>query len=189
MSKTFNTNNNNKNFLKRIRSKYILEQILNNLQTNILLNIIRYNKNIRNKLNKDINDYKKEYSKIELEIIPCTNERGKFINITKKNEANYHIYFNDNKEEIKVNKNEINGKINKIKIIIDYKIKSLFHLFKNCKIIKELNFIKFNKDDIKNTSHLFENCTSLESINISKINLQSVIDMSYMFYGCSSLKN
>ena len=58
MSKTFNANNN-KNFLKRIRSKYILEKIMNNLQNNKLLDIIRYNKNIRNKLNKNINDYKK----------------------------------------------------------------------------------------------------------------------------------
>ena len=183
MSKALKTNNN-KNFLKMIRSKYILEKILNNLQNNRLLNIIRYNKNIRNKINIDKNDYKKEYLKIEIEIVPSKYKESKFINIYNKNESYYHIYFGDNKEEIKVYKIPKMIEVNKIKIIIDYKIKSLFQLFKNCKIIKEINFTKLNRDDIKNTSHLFENCTSLESINISKINLQGVSDMSYMFYGC-----
>ena len=170
MSETLN-DNNNKNFLKKIRSKYILEKIMNNLQNNKLLDIIRYNKNIRNKLNKDISDYKKEYSKIEIEIIPCSNGKGKFINIPKKNEAYYHIYFNNNKEEMKTNKIKTDGLKYKIKIIIDYKIKSLFHLFKKCKIIKEIKFIKFNRDDINIISNLFENCSSLESIDISKLNI------------------
>ena len=104
MSKTLKANNNNnQNFLKMIRSKYILEKILNNLQNNKLLNIIRYNKNIRNKINIDRNDYKKEYLKIEIEILTFSNKKGKFINISKKNESYFHIYFNDSKKEIKIN--------------------------------------------------------------------------------------
>ena len=45
------------NFLKQIRSKYILKQIFDNLKENKLLEIIRYNKNIQKKLNKKLNDY------------------------------------------------------------------------------------------------------------------------------------
>ena len=164
----------NKNFLIMIRSKYILQKIMNNLSHNILLEIIRYNKNIKKKLNKDINDYKSEYFKIEIELIPSSykydfkNKYNKYINLQKKNESYYHIYFNDNKEEIKENKIKYEDNITKIKIIIDYKAKSLFKMFKNCKCLKEINFIKFNRDDIKNMEHMFANCSSLEKINISK---------------------
>ena len=135
MPKTFNVNN--KNFLKMVRSKYILEKILNNLQKNKLLNIIRYNKDIRNELNKDIYDYKKEYLKIEIEILTFSNKKGKFINISKKNESYFHIYFNDSKKEIKSNQIPCLKETKKLKIIIDYNIKSLFQLFKNCKSIKK----------------------------------------------------
>ena len=48
--------------ITKVRSKYILAQILDNLQQNKKLEIIRYNKNIKNKLKIKINDYKKEYS-------------------------------------------------------------------------------------------------------------------------------
>ena len=73
-----------------IRSKYILQQIMNLLSHKILLEIIRYNKNIKKKLNKDINDYKNEYLKIEIELIPTdnwfsfSNRYNKFINLQKK---------------------------------------------------------------------------------------------------------
>ena len=47
-----------------------------------------------------------------------------------KKKIYYHIYFNDNKEEVK-NKYEINkkDKVKKIKIIIDYQVKSFKDLF------------------------------------------------------------
>ena len=89
------------NFLIKIRSKYILKQIFDNLKENKLLEIIRYNKNIQKKLNKKLNDFIKEYSKIVIEIIPKENIYDKFICIPKRYESYYHIYFNDNKEEIK----------------------------------------------------------------------------------------
>ena len=114
-----------KNFILMIRSKYILQQIVNFLSHKILLEVIRYNKNIKKKLNKEINDYKNEYLKIEIELIPSTysfdysNRYLKFINLQKKNESYYHIYFNDNKEEVKTNKIKYEDKITKINIIID----------------------------------------------------------------------
>jgi len=116
----YNQNNN----LTKIRSKYIIIKIFDNLKQNKLLNIINYNKKYQKLMNKKLMDYKIEYSKIEIEIIPEENKYGKFINISKNNESHYHIYFNDNIEEIKrININE-GEKVNKIKIIID--IKSVF---------------------------------------------------------------
>ena len=101
-----------------------------------VLYIIRCNKQIQPRLNLDINDYKEyseSFSSIEIEIIPSKDEYGKFININENDELYYHIYFNDNKEEIK-NKYKIEeeDKVTKIKIIIDYQVKSFKGLFSGC---------------------------------------------------------
>ena len=124
------------NTLKKIKSKYILKQIFDNLKQNKSLNIIRYNKKLKQKLNKNLKDYIKEYLKIEIEIIPKENKYGKFINYNKNKES--HIYFNDNKEEVKRKSFTKNDKVTKIKIIIEEKIKSLSKLFKGCRDIKKI---------------------------------------------------
>ena len=49
---------------------------------------------------------------------PVNNKFGKFINMNE-NEKYYHIYFNDNEEEIKRNYLKKNEKVAKIKILID----------------------------------------------------------------------
>ena len=94
------------NMLLILKSKYILQFIFDNLSKRKSLNFIKYNKNIQNQIDININDYKEFseiYSSIEMEIIPVNNKYGKFINIDKENEIFYHIYFNNNKEEIKRN--------------------------------------------------------------------------------------
>ena len=114
------------NFLKNIKSKYILREILTHIKKCTALQIIKYNKNLQNKLEMNKNDYKEYselYSDIEVEIIPIKDiknlKNDKLINIKKQEESYYHIYINQNKEEFKnyyLNKNE---NIKKIKIIID----------------------------------------------------------------------
>ena len=79
-------------------------------------------------MNININNYKEYlevYSSIEIEIKPINNIYGKFINIDKGNETYYHIYFNNDKEEIKRNYLNKNEEIKTIKIIIDYQVISL----------------------------------------------------------------
>ena len=181
-------NLNKSNSLIKVKSKYILEQIFDNLKENKKLDIIRYNKKIQINLNKNIKDYIKIYSKIEIEIIPIENQIGKFININKNKFSYCHIYFNGNDEEEKRNFIKENEKVEKIKIIIDYNIKSLKGLFQNCKNIKRIKFNKFNRKDIKNMSNMFCECSSLEELNLSNFNTNNVIDMRCMFYKCSSLK-
>ena len=172
------------NFLKKIRSKYILKQIFDNLKENKLLEIIRYNKNIQNKLNKKLIDFIKEYSKIVIEIIPKENEFGKFISIPKRYESYYHIYFDDNKEEIKKKRLIKNENIFKIKVILDYKIKSLYNLFYNCKCIKKISFIKFKRKDIVDMRGMFCGCSSLEKLDLSNFNTINVTKMDGMFGRC-----
>ena len=175
---------------RNIKSNYILKQIFKNLREIKHLNIIRYNKVIQNRLNKSINDYK-ELSKIEIDITPIkVVKEGIFINISN-NESYFHIYLNDDKEETKTTFcNYICDKrgIRKLKVIIDYEIKSFKGLFENCEKIQKINFIKFNRNNIYDMSNLFCGCESLTELTISNINTGQVINMSNMFSKCRSLK-
>ena len=182
---------NVKNIFDNLKSKYILQILFDNLNKKKLLYIIKYNKNIQNKININVNDYKtylEKYSPIELEIIPKKNEYGKYININKGDEKYYHIYVNNNKEEIKRYILRKDDNITKIKIIIDYQVKSFENLFSFCKCIEFLSFIKFYRNNITNMNRMFFGCQSLKEINLNKFNTNNVTHMRSMFHGCSSLK-
>ena len=86
---------------EKIKSDYFLRKIYNNMTKKKKLEIVKYNKKIQNLINLSVKDYK-EYCQIEIELIPNKGKDGiKFININENDELYYHIYFNDNKEEIK----------------------------------------------------------------------------------------
>ena len=194
-----NISNNKKEELKQMKSKdkfenlksnYFLQKIFDNLKRKKSLEIIKYNKNIKKRINLNINDYKEYseiYSSIELEIIPVKNKYGKFININEEDKSYYHIYFNNNE---KINRNFINKDDNtkNINIIIDYQIKSFRELFGNCICIESIYFKKFYRNNVNNMSYMFYECSTLEEINLSNFNTNNVTDMRYMFCGCSSLK-
>ena len=113
---------------ENIKSDYFLRKLYDNMPKKKKLEIIKYNKKIQKRINLSVKDYK-EYSEtftpIEIEIIPIKDKYGQFININENDKLYYHIYFNDNKKEIK-NKYKIEekDKVTKIKIIIDYQVKS-----------------------------------------------------------------
>ena len=138
--------------MEKIKSRYILSKIYDIMPKKKKLEIVKYNKRIQNRLNLSIKDYKEYseiFSQIEIEIIPAKDGYGIFININKNDKLYYHIYFNDNKEEIK-NKYEIKeeDKVTKIKIIIDYQVKSFKKLFW-CKCIESIRFKKFYRNNVK----------------------------------------
>ena len=171
--------------LKKIRSKYIIMKIFDNLNESKLLNIIHYNKIYQKMMKIKLKDYKNEFSKIEIEIIPEKNIYGNFVNITNNIiKEHVHIYFNDNKEEIKSSSITKDDNVTRITIIINHKIKSLSKIFQYCKCIKKINFIKFNRDDINNMCMMFYGCSSLKELNLSNFNTNNVTNMSGMFWGC-----
>ena len=183
ISKNKNKDNlSNANF-KNIKSNYILSKIYANLEHKKKLKVVKYNKKIQNRLNLDIKDYEEECLKIEIEMITFNNKFGKFINIEEKEKIYYHIYFNDNKEEIR-NKYAIKKEDNveRIKIIIDYEVKSFEGMFKDCYCIKSINFKRFYRSNINNMSSMFSGCSSLKEINLSNFNTNNVTNMRYMFY-------
>ena len=84
-----------KDIFKNLKSKYILQILFNNLSKKRSLDIIKYNKIIKERINISIKDYK-EYSEIfspiEIEIKIANNLYGKFININEENEIYFFIY-------------------------------------------------------------------------------------------------
>ena len=178
--------------LQNIKSNYFLERIYNNILKKKSLEIVKYNKKIQNRINLSIKDYKEyseKFSSIEIEIIPCNNQYGQFINIKEDEKLFYHIFINDNKEE-KENKYSINeeDKVTKIRIVIDYQVKSFKNLFINCKCIHYINFKKFHRNNIDNMRRMFYECSLMEELNLSNFDSSNVIDMGFMFNECHKLK-
>ena len=116
-----------------------MQKLFDIMQKRIALKIITYNINIQKKLNININSYK-DFSEIELEMIPIQNKYGSFINIQNEDKNYFHIYCNNNKDEIKKTKLNKTDKISKINIIINYQIESFKELFYYCKCFKSINF-------------------------------------------------
>ena len=149
--------------------------------------LIKYNNQLQTKFDMSI----KEYFLIEIEIIPV--DKPEAINLFINNfydKSYYHFYFNDNKEEITRNHYYKQDKIKKIKILLDYDIKSLSSLFKYCKCIKSVNIKKFNREDITDMTEMFCRCRSLEEIDLSNLKINDSTDIEYMFSECSGeLKN
>ena len=157
--------------------------IFDNLQKYKLFRIIKYNKKMQSILNLTINDYK-NFQKIEIEITPVKYEFGEFIN---GNNEYYHIYFNNDEQEIKRNYLTKSDEVSKIKIIIDSQVESFEKLFEFCKTTKSINFKKFYRTNIINIKNMFYGCSSLEELNYLEFNSNNVTNMGYMFAGCSSL--
>ena len=131
--------------LKNLKSDYILKKIYYYLKSKKSLEIFKYNKKIQKRLNISINNYKEYseiYSSIEIELIPIKNSNGKFINIPENQKEYFHIYFDERKDEIKDNVLAYDNKVSRIKIKIDYQVKSFKNLFKYCKYIELISFKK-----------------------------------------------
>ena len=124
------------NILDYTKSNHILKRIFLNLAKNKYLEILKHNKKIQKRLNLNSNSYKEyseTYTSIIIKIKLDENKYGEFININNEtNESYFHVYFNDNKEEVKRNYLNEGEKLKKIKITIDSQVKSFYALFENC---------------------------------------------------------
>ena len=69
-----------------------MQQIFDNLARKKFLELIRYNKILKNFLNIRKNAYKKEFAKIEIVIFPREEVYGQFINIPENYGKYFHIF-------------------------------------------------------------------------------------------------
>ena len=132
-------NDNYINNWRKIKSRYILKQIFDHLNPKIFLNIIKNNKNIKNKLDIDLNDYKYVYLTNKFNI-----NRYKKLDYNKTNFDKDHLYKKAKKIlELK----SLNFSINDIIDIVNKNCKKAIKEKKN----KESNinpFFYYNYNDI-----------------------------------------
>jgi len=180
--------------IENVKSKYILQKIFNNIIKVKTIKIVKYNKNIQNNLNINIDDYEKywaeKYEIVEIEIIPAKNKYGKFINIYDKNKYKYcHIFFNNNyKKQIKRNFLKKDENVSKINIIFDKQKNNFFRLFYERNCIEYISFRKYYRNNNAIFNDMFGKCDSLKEANISNLNCKNRFFMERMFTSCSSLK-
>ena len=180
--------------LKNLKNDYFFEMLFSYIKKKKALEILKYNKNLKKRLNISIGDYKKyceQFSSIEIELVPIKNSNPNFINIDERNKEYFHIYFNDDKnEEIKRFKRTTLYEtwVEKITIIIDYQIDSLNYLFFECRYIESIRFKKFLRTNITSMYRMFYLCKELKKLDLSSFNTKNVTNMSYMFFGCELLK-
>ena len=164
-----------------IKSKYILKKIFGYLHKKKLLKIANQNKKLQNRIEININDYienSQTYTTIEIEIKPKKYKYGKFINIINKEEESYfHIYFNNNKNEVKKYNINKSDKVKRIEVKIDYQVKSFCELFNKCECIESIFFKKFYRTNIIDMNHMFNDCYSLNNINFANFNTTNVITL------------
>ena len=67
------------NDFRKIRSKYILKLIFNHLTQRRLFKTIKYNNQIKQKLEINLNDYN-EFLNVVIEVILANNKNGQIIN-------------------------------------------------------------------------------------------------------------
>ena len=174
--------------LRNIKSNFIIKKIFAYMDKPKLMKIINHNKILQKRLNLSLEKYKEYFeilSPIIIEINIAENNHGLFINAHNNY---FHAYFDDNKEEIKRNRINEWENVKKIKVIINYQIKSFYGLFEECRCIESINFKKFNRNNIISMENMFYKCSSLNALNLSNFDTNHVISCSYMFYGCLSLK-
>ena len=178
--------------LRKIKSDYFLKFLMKeHLSDEKYFSIINYNKSFQKILEVSLFDYINIYYQIKIELTLIKHlkeEKNFFIRINNDNEKFFHIFINNRKEEKNyIIKDEFNFNP-KIKIRIDKEIDNLTGLFKNCKSIQEINFVRFNRNNIINMNEMFYGCESLIKLNVDKLKTEKVINMGEMFYKCSSLK-
>ena len=96
--------NDSENKFRNLKSVYFIQKFFGYMNERKSLEIIRYNKSIQKRINKNINHYKAYFetkTSIELDIIPMKGNDGGFININEEDKKYFHIYFNDNKKKLK----------------------------------------------------------------------------------------
>ena len=193
-----NINNINKiSILNNIKSKYILQQVFSNIKEKKKLEINKYNKNLQNKLEINIDDFKNFHFRIEIEItiykLENCNFKDNITNFLNNINSSFNVEYKDkNKEKYKnlSNFENIPVGIEKIKLINKQRLKNYSKFFSKCGFIDSINFIKFKETDIKNMSYMFNGCSNLKEIKgLKNFNTGEVTNMSHMFEKCYNLLN
>ena len=74
-----------------------------------------------------------------------------------------------------------------IKLVFKNKLSNCAYMFCQCKNIIEIDFSKFNTENVINMQSMFEGCSQLKSLDLKFFKTEKVTNMYSMFACCSSL--
>ena len=175
---------------------------------------IENEKNIGNsEINISKNNCSEESSEITIKIQIEQNDVNNdiyFLDNTQENDGkyyengNYITHNHDNLSEI--NENNTNLVIDEktipfkkffkpektgtysIKLLFKNKLSNCAYMFCKCKNIIDIDFSKFNTENVTNMSYMFAYC-SLKTLNLNSFKTNKVTNMTYMFYNCEFLSS
>ena len=172
---------------KSIRSKYLLQKVFGYTSKSQRLGLAMHCRDLQEKLEIGIDDYKKYYDQIEIDVFPLNGVTNTdFINVPKSMEQYVHVFFSGDEEEKKINQYHQN--VEKIKIILDKEFDEFENLFSDLPGIKKIKFQHFQRKNIYDMSGMFDGCENIEKIVFKQIKTDNVVTMSFMFNNCKKLK-
>jgi len=188
-----------------INSKYIIETILDFLPEKRKLELIKYNKEIQERIGINRTE---EYFKYNFKITINYDDYDSIINVKNINLGeNFNIEKTDNGTVILSNKNDItrdfkfkilNDSLNILKDAknLEVKIESPYNTFRSCEEmfyahdnITKIDISNFYTGNVVNFSTMFAHCINLkEIVGLNNMNTEKAVDMSSMFAYCKKLK-
>ena len=108
-------------------------------------------------------------------------------NSNELNENNISLIINGKSEPFKKTFIPKKNGIYLIKLLFKKKLSNCSYMFSKCTNIIDIDFFKFNTENVTNMKNMFYNCLGLKSLNLSSFNTKNVTNMENMFNGCSSL--
>ena len=156
--------------MNKIKSPYIIKQVFENVKNRIMLNILKYNKILLDKLNITIEDYKNEHirdfnERFQLNI---KNTDVKELNLSFKNMTDKDLdYFDKYKFNQLVILNLSINKLTNIKILEKLKLEELKELNLRGNDISDINLLE--KLNIKNLEKLNLSANANKKFNSFKL--------------------
>ena len=119
-------------------------------------------------------------------------ENGEYVkhnhdNLREMNKFNTTLIIDEIKVPFKKYFNPKNSGIYSIKLAFKNKLSNCAYMFCNCKNIIDIDFSKFNTEDVNDMKSMFNGCSGLKMLNLQTFNTGRVTDMCSMFFDCSSL--
>ena len=141
---------------------------------------------------------KVEQSDIENTIYFLDNTNGKYDendllidhnhdNLKEINETNTTMIVNEKIVPFKKFFIPTQDKIYSIILKFKNKLTNCAYMFYDCKKIIEIDFSKFNTENVIDMQRMFVGCSSLKSLDLTSFKTDKVTNMRTMFYECSSL--
>ena len=108
-------------------------------------------------------------------------------NLTEMNESNTILIINEKIFPYKKHFIPTKNGIYSIKLLFKNKLSDCSYMFCHCKNIIDIDFSKFNTENVTDMQHMFHDCFELKSLNLKSFKTEKVKNMNHMFCSCSSL--